>query len=945
MATFTTLAAAQAEITRLDNLMISLGYDPATGLKLPPPPPPPVPSWGPATSTALGQVTIPWANVTPLKIGRDGVDKSGFGAWDTSMDTVTLNSWLPSKKAVFTNLVSGATYSFSLYPTTGAPASVGSTTPAPMIIKFTVPAVVVPPPAAITVKEIAVPDGTLEVGWNFTPTSVGRNGVDINGVGAFTTAQRSPAGLTPAELAAGKMQFLGLVSGATYTITVNRAVGAALTTTFTMAGSLPAPPAIPATGTFLAGVAATSSVGDAATLTALLKHDVPVLNIATTSADTTFAHGAFDTVGPWLAAQANRKVIWTVDPLTDFPGQFTNTAVDTQMNALATHINAKISQYHFVSSQVIIRFARESNGNWGLPWQPRMFSNNYAAFITMWRRVHNGFRVICPGALWDWSIVPTMNAGTVTDFVACYPGDGYVDILGMVVYDDNGSTFGNFAPAQARLQYATTFADAHALNKAIDESALCNPAQGKGGNGDNPAFETGMLAFATSHKFLYRVYVNANTLETGATLASYPNSLAADVAWWGGNGAPSFGPAVYNAAAGSVTVPFANVVPIKIGRDGTDTTGYGAYDTTQSAASVLANAIATKQFVFTSMNVPGFTFTFTLTPDVSTVAGTVTPGTPMVTKLTIPGTPVTPPSSGTMQCAAYDWGNNADWVAGWNSLYGTSRGGKDLGVCSLYFAPASDDINNTFNATTCNWLAASASHRVLMGVNMYTDAPYNFADAKVGQVQNLANGILAKASQYGFNPGQVLWRDSYEANGPYNMPWEPPLGNADSPAVIAQWIAAWRARAIAVKLIDARFKFVFNVVPWDPGPSSWNNMYPGDDVVDYVSGDGYDDYQYTGSVTGDTNGHITRFSQVRDFANAHGKGWGIDESALCRVGARGDANAHGDNPDWIRLWRWARDNGASWCTYFNVSVDETGMTLADAPNFVAQFIPFLATLT
>ncbi len=78
-----------------------------------------------------------------------------------------------------------------------------------------------------------------------------------------------------------------------------------------------------------------------------------------------------------------------------------------------------------VSGPIFIRFASEMNGNW------TAYSGNPAMFIEKWRLIYNVMREEAPNVAMVWSVAITPQS-TITKF---YPGDDYVDWVGMSVYN------------------------------------------------------------------------------------------------------------------------------------------------------------------------------------------------------------------------------------------------------------------------------------------------------------------------------------------------------------------------------------------------------------------------------------------------------------------------------------------------------------------------------
>jgi hypothetical protein len=91
-----------------------------------------------------------------------------------------------------------------------------------------------------------------------------------------------------------------------------------------------------------------------------------------------------------------------------------------------------------------IRFAHEMNGNW-YPWGATLNGNTPSDYVAAWQRIHNIFvRYGATNVAWMWS--PNINRWTQTPLSELYPGDSYVDIVGINGYatkltDDFDITF------------------------------------------------------------------------------------------------------------------------------------------------------------------------------------------------------------------------------------------------------------------------------------------------------------------------------------------------------------------------------------------------------------------------------------------------------------------------------------------------------------------------
>jgi hypothetical protein len=81
----------------------------------------------------------------------------------------------------------------------------------------------------------------------------------------------------------------------------------------------------------------------------------------------------------------------------------------------------------------LLRIGREFNGNW-YPWQ--VAEGGQASYIAGYSHVVTVLRAL-PGADFRFCWNPAIGSGDLTDAViqSCYPGDGYVDEIGLDVYD------------------------------------------------------------------------------------------------------------------------------------------------------------------------------------------------------------------------------------------------------------------------------------------------------------------------------------------------------------------------------------------------------------------------------------------------------------------------------------------------------------------------------
>ncbi len=200
-------------------------------------------------------------------------------------------------------------------------------------------------------------------------------------------------------------------------------------------------------------------------------------------------------------------------------------------NLQATASGAHDADYRVAASYLrnggypdaIIRLGWEFDGEW-YPWAAR---GNEALWVTAYRHVADIFRSVSPGFRFDWN----GTAGFLQNATAAYPGDSYVDIVGLDVYDKGLGTAWNattktwadpaaaFAHIQADLRTQRDFAVAHGKPVSYPEWALtgvdANVKSQVGG--DDPTFIQGMstwmngLPASGPGSLSYQSYFNEDT--------------------------------------------------------------------------------------------------------------------------------------------------------------------------------------------------------------------------------------------------------------------------------------------------------------------------------------------------------------------------------------------------------------------------------------------------
>jgi hypothetical protein len=180
-------------------------------------------------------------------------------------------------------------------------------------------------------------------------------------------------------------------------------------------------------------------------------------------------------------------------------------------------------QYGYGST--VLRIGWEMNGDW-YRWSAK---RDPAAWRIYYRRIVNAMRSVTGQSFrFDW----TMNLGpSAMPAMNAYPGDGYVDYIGIDVYDWKWNA-PLAAPAQRwawikaqpyGLDWFTSFAWSHRKPMTVPEWGLARRSEMQnGGGGDDPLFIRNMLSWMKQHGVLYESYFNTQTHSISNSV--YPNA-------------------------------------------------------------------------------------------------------------------------------------------------------------------------------------------------------------------------------------------------------------------------------------------------------------------------------------------------------------------------------------------------------------------------------------
>jgi hypothetical protein len=179
----------------------------------------------------------------------------------------------------------------------------------------------------------------------------------------------------------------------------------------------------------------------------------------------------------------------------------------------------------------ILRLGWEFGGGW-YHWHVANTTDaaNYAAY---WRQIVTTMRAVAPNLAFDWN--PVWGWQSVDPTLA-YPGDAYVDYIGIDVYDqswctnytDPAARWNDAINAQWGLTWHRDFAAAHGKPMSFPEWGVATRSDGHGG-GDAPYFVQKMTQWIAQNNVGYQVYFDFDAPDGAHDLmdGSFPNSAAA----------------------------------------------------------------------------------------------------------------------------------------------------------------------------------------------------------------------------------------------------------------------------------------------------------------------------------------------------------------------------------------------------------------------------------
>lgn len=368
------------------------------------------------------QATVTWTPVTGATgylVGRDGTDNGGTGPWST-IDPPSATS------RSFLSLLNGTLYTIYVEPQgTGKPAY-PTTGHGRKTITVT-PAAAAPPAGQTVVSTGTITNTSIQLNWTAvsgaTGYLVGRNGVDASGSGAFQTT--IPAGTLT-------YTFSNLVSGNGYTLFCTPQPGGQKKEITTATTVTTTDPGTPPTGSGTSWLSGWSGGTDNATLRA---------QAATFRGEPLeYQRRWFDgpnllAVGSYMQSDyTSQGYTGWVDLAIGGPGGSRPSWAQSASGAFDATWRTQCQQIHANWGNlagVTLSMAHELNGNW-YEWSVTAASAPY--FRDAWKR----FSAIVQTELKDKgrNVKTCLNYGAGQNNVeVIWPGNAYVDVVGVDIYD------------------------------------------------------------------------------------------------------------------------------------------------------------------------------------------------------------------------------------------------------------------------------------------------------------------------------------------------------------------------------------------------------------------------------------------------------------------------------------------------------------------------------
>jgi hypothetical protein len=161
-------------------------------------------------------------------------------------------------------------------------------------------------------------------------------------------------------------------------------------------------------------------------------------------------------------------------------------------NSYWKQFGSNISAYGLGHS--IIRLGWEFNGDW-YPWA----ATQPATWVKCWQQIVTSARSTAPGLQWNWNVSRGASKG-LADPTQAYPGNAYVDMIGVDSYDwwpgaTTSAGWDKQLNGTQGLNYWLSFAKAHGKPFSVPEWGNASTSVSSSAGGDDPAYVQDMAGF------------------------------------------------------------------------------------------------------------------------------------------------------------------------------------------------------------------------------------------------------------------------------------------------------------------------------------------------------------------------------------------------------------------------------------------------------------------
>ncbi|MEA2221983.1 MAG: hypothetical protein QOH83_359 [Solirubrobacteraceae bacterium] len=257
-------------------------------------------------------------------------------------------------------------------------------------------------------------------------------------------------------------------------------------------------------------------------------------------------------LGRWTASRYAHRVVYSIPMLPDSGGTLAEGAAGAYNDRFRILALALVAGGDGAAT---LRLGWEFNGNW-YRWSIGV-ANGPAHYAAYWRQIVTTMRSV-PGANFKFDWCPNNGGSTVNgkqlSAAGAYPGDAYVDYVGMDIYDqswsaqhaDPSARWKEYVTKQDGLGWQRDFAAAHGKQLTFPEWGLARRQDGNGG-GDSPYFIERMYEWIRTNPVAYHNYFEFSDSALDAALfdGKSPNASKRFVELFG----PSSTGAALNAAA------------------------------------------------------------------------------------------------------------------------------------------------------------------------------------------------------------------------------------------------------------------------------------------------------------------------------------------------------------------------------------------------------------